>query len=250
VRSELVVPLFVGDELWGAINVEEDREGAFDADDALLLQTVAAQVGSAMRSAMLYERLERAYLGTAEALAAALEAKEQDRDRDRRGDSIVGFAEAVGREMRLDDAALHDLRLAAVFHDIGKIAVPGAILHQPGPLADEERAVIERHPVVGEQILSPVEFLESVREIVRHEHERFDGGGYPDGLGGEDIPLASRIILACDALHAMTSDRAYRGAMSSEQAVGELCRHAGTQFDPAVVEAVLRVLGREDAEAA
>jgi HD-GYP domain-containing protein (c-di-GMP phosphodiesterase class II) len=93
--------------------------------------------------------------------------------------------------------------------------------------------------VIGEQILAPVEFLETVRTLVRHEHERWDGAGYPDGLRGEQIPLGSRIILVCDALHAMTSDRPYRRAMSLERAKEELRRHAGSQFDPAVVEALL-----------
>ena len=142
----------------------------------------------------------------------------------------------------MDETALRELRLAAVFHDIGKIAVPEAILNKPGPLAPDERAVLERHTIVGEQILAPVEFLASVRPLVRHEHERWDGAGYPDGLAGEAIPLGSRIILACDALHAMTSDRPYRRALPLDAAIGELRRHAGTQFDPRVVEALLGVL--------
>jgi HD-GYP domain-containing protein (c-di-GMP phosphodiesterase class II) len=129
-----------------------------------------------------------------------------------------------------------------VFHDIGKIAIPEAILHKDGPLNAAERATMERHTVVGEQILAPVEFLAGVRRLVRHEHERWDGRGYPDGLAGEDIPLGSRIILACDALHAMTSDRPYRRAMSFERAAEELRRHAGSQFDAQVVAALLTVL--------
>jgi two-component system, cell cycle response regulator len=143
----------------------------------------------------------------------------------------------------MEDAELRDLRLGAVFHDIGKIAVPEAILNKPGPLTPDERAAIERHTVVGEQILAPVEFLSGVRRLVRHEHERWDGGGYPDGLAGAAIPLGSRIVLACDALHAMTSDRPYRRALPCEAAHDELRRNAGTQFDPAVVEAVLAEIG-------
>jgi diguanylate cyclase (GGDEF)-like protein len=240
VRSEMIAPLWVGDDLWGAINVEELEPGAFDQDDLLLLQTVAAQVGSAMRSAMLYERLERAYLGTAEALAAALEAKDAYTADHAR--SIVEQAEAVGRALGLDEGDLRDLRFAAVFHDIGKIAIPEAILHKDGPLDAGERAIMERHTIVGEQILAPVEFLAGVRRLVRHEHERWDGRGYPDGLAGDDIPLGSRIILACDALHAMTSDRPYRRAMSFERAIEEIRAQTGTQFDPQVIEALLRLL--------
>jgi HD-GYP domain-containing protein (c-di-GMP phosphodiesterase class II) len=107
---------------------------------------------------------------------------------------------------------------------------------------------MERHTIVGDQILAPVEFLVRVRQMVRHEHERFDGKGYPDGLVGTDIPLGSRIILACDALHAMTSNRPYRKAMSFKSAIAELRKHAGTQFDPDVVVALLKVLVAEGLE--
>ena len=240
VRSELVVPLWVGEELWGVINIEELEPAAFGEDDVRLVETVADQVGAALRSASLYEQLERACLGTAQALVAALEAKDAYTAEHAR--SIVEQAEAVGARLGLDDAALRDLRFAAVFHAIGKISVPEAILTKPGPLTDEERAVMERHTIVGEQILAPVEFLAGVRALVRHEHERWDGAGYPDGLAGEAIPLGARILLACDALHAMTSDRPYRAALSHGEAVAELRRHAGTQFDPRVVETLLAVL--------
>ena len=240
VRAELVVPLWVGEELWGAINCEDATAGAFDEEDLLLLQTVADQVGAAMRSAQLYQRLEQAYLGTAEALAAALEAKDAYTAAHAR--SIVEQAEAVGRLLGMSEDALRDLRFAAIFHDIGKIAVPESILNKPGPLNGEERRMMEQHTVVGEQILAPVEFLKNVRRLVRHEHERWDGRGYPDGLAGAAIPLGARIILACDAFHAMTSDRPYRRAMSVAQAIAELRRHAGTQFDPDVVDALLQLL--------
>jgi putative nucleotidyltransferase with HDIG domain len=193
-----------------------------------------------MRSALLYEQLERAYLGTAEALAAALEAK--DAYSAARSSSIVDQAEELGRALGMSEGELRDLRFAAVFHDIGKIAIPERILNKRGPLTAEERVVMEHHTEVGEQILSPVEFLDGVRKLVRHEHERWDGRGYPDGLSGEDIPLGSRIVLACDALHAMTSDRPYRRAMSLEQAVEEVRRCSGTQFDPRVVVALLELL--------
>jgi len=240
VRSELVVPLWVGEDLWGVINLEELEPAAFDEDDVRLVETVADQVGAALRSAFLYEQLERAYLGTAQALVAALEAKDAYTAEHAR--SIVEQTQRVGVRLGLGDAELRDLRFAAVFHDIGKIAVPEAILSKPGPLTPEERAVMERHTIVGEQILAPVEFLAGVRVLVRHEHERWDGNGYPDKLAGEAIPLGSRIILACDALHAMTSDRPYRAALPLGEAVAELRRHSGTQFDPKVVEALLAVL--------
>ena len=248
VRSELVVPIWVGDTLWGAINLEETRPHAFDEDDARLVQTVADQAGSALRSATLYERLEAAYVGTAEALAAALEAKDSYTASHSR--AVVERALAVGKTLGMPDDELWALRFGAIFHDIGKIAVPEAILNKSGPLTAEERAQIERHTIVGERILSTVPFLEPVLPLVRHEHERWDGRGYPDRLEGESIPLGSRIILACDAYDAMVSDRPYRAAMSDADARAELIAGAGTQFDERVVAALLQVLEAASAQAA
>jgi HD-GYP domain-containing protein (c-di-GMP phosphodiesterase class II) len=226
--------------MWGAIDVQETVREAFDEADARLIETVADQLGAALRSATLYEQLERAYIGTAEALGAALEAKDAPTALHAR--SIVRTAESVGRVLGLGGDALRDVRYGAAFHDIGKIAVPGAILNKPGPLTDVERAEVERHVLVGEQILAPIEFLAGVRPLVRHGHEHWDGAGYPDGLTGERIPLGSRIILACDAFDAMTSDRPYRTAMPDTEARSELRRFAGSQFDPQIVDALLEVL--------
>ena len=244
VRAELVVPLWVGGELWGAINIEETRRNAFDEDDARLVQTVSDQTGSALRSATLYERLDAAYVGTAEALAAALEAKDSYTASHSR--AVVGRAREVGRKLGMKGEELRTLRLAAIFHDIGKIAVTEAILNKRGPLTAAERREIERHTEVGERILSAVDFLADVLPLVRHEHERWDGLGYPDGLSGEDIPLGSRIILACDAYDAMTTDRPYRAAMSESRARAELLRNAGAQFDERVVAALMQVLEAGD----
>ncbi len=242
-RAELVVPVWVGEHLWGVLNVEAVEVDAFDEDDVRVLQTIADQVGSALRSAELYAQLERAYLGTAEALAAALEAK--DAYTAQHATSIVAWAEAVGRRLGMDAGALRNLRYGAVFHDIGKIAVPEAVLNKAGPLTPEERVLVRRHTVVGEQILAPVEFLAGVLPIVRHEHENWDGSGYPDGLRGMAIPLGARIVLVCDAFHAMTSDRPYRPALADQDAIAELLAHSGTQFDEMVVDAFLAVLEAE-----
>jgi putative nucleotidyltransferase with HDIG domain len=221
----------------------------FDEPEIALLDAVSRATGHALERAWLtkerielVDRLEAAWLGTAEALAAALEAK--DSYTADHASSIAELAIEVGVEFGLDEEALRDLRYGAIFHDIGKIAIPDAILNKPGPLTGPEFEVIKRHPIVGEQILEPVPFLEQVRRIVRHDHERWDGHGYPDGLKGRQIPIGARIVLVVDAFHAMVSDRSYRTGMSEESARLELRAHAGTQFDPDVVDAFLRVLDR------
>ena len=221
----------------------------FDEAEVALLDAVTKATGHALERAWLGEerlqlvdRLEKAWLGTAEALAAALEAK--DSYTATHASSIAEWAVEVGREFGLDDDALRDLRYGAIFHDIGKIAIPDAILNKPGPLTVGEFEVIKRHPIVGENILAPVPFLDQVRRIVRHDHERWDGSGYPDGLQGRQIPIGARIVLVVDSFHAMISDRPYRAGMSAESARLELRSGAGTQFDPDVVDAFLRVLDR------
>jgi diguanylate cyclase (GGDEF)-like protein len=242
VRSELAVPIWVGDDLWGAIDIEEERPNAFDDDDARLAQTVAGQVGSALRSAMLYEQLDGAYIGTAQALATALEAG--DRGPGAAG-PLIELATSVGRRLELSPDEIRELRLAAIFHDIGKASVSDEVLNKRGPLTDGERLQVERHTVVGESILSSVEFLEDVRPLVRHAHERWDGAGYPDGLAGEAIPLGARIVHACDAYDAMTAERPYREPLSEAEARAQLVVGAGSQFDPRVVTALLDVLDAE-----
>ena len=252
-RSELDVPVMVSGRPWGAISVQSEVTDAFDDEDARLLRAVADQLAAALRSALLYEQLERAYLGTAEALSAALEAKDSYtatpprkpslRCGNEHSRSLVQRAEAVGRLLGMPEQGLRTLRYGAAFHDIGKLAVPEEILNKPGPLTAEELEIVQRHTVIGEQILSPIEFLADVLPLVRSAHERWDGAGYPDGLAGEGIPLGARIVFACDTYEAMITARPYRAALGSDEALAELRRVAGTQLDPRVVEALLAVIG-------
>ena len=151
--------------------------------------------------------------------------------------SVADLARAVGVRLGLDAGELGDLVHAAELHDIGKLAVPAAILNKPGALDEEEWAFMRRHTVLGEGILGAASALGSVATLVRSSHERYDGTGYPDGLAGEAIPLASRIVFVCDAFDAMTSSRSYQAAMHEEAALAELRRGAGSQFDPLAVEA-------------
>lgn len=191
-----------------------------------------------------FRSLQQGYLGTVEALSHALDA----RDGYTAGHtySVLAMVEATGRELGLGEAELEALRCGALFHDIGKIGVPDRILNKPGPLDEEEWEVMKRHPVIGAQILAPLAFLAPSIPIVRHEHEHWDGSGYPDGLKGEEIPLGARVILVCDAYHAMTSDRPYRAALDGDEALRRLRDGAGRQFDQRVVEAFLSVFASRD----
>jgi len=148
----------------------------------------------------------------------------------------------IGRELGLEADALKRLELGALFHDIGKIGIPNSILLKPGPLNDDERRLIETHPELGAKIIAPIDQLQDVCGIVRACHERWDGAGYPDRKAGEEIPLEARIIFACDAYHAMTTDRPYRDALAPEEAMRRLEEAAGSQFDPRVVDVCVRVL--------
>jgi diguanylate cyclase (GGDEF)-like protein len=164
-----------------------------------------------------------------------------ERDEGLRGHltGVAQLAAAVGARLELSAGDLHDLGLTAELHDVGKLAIPDAILKKPSPLTEEEWTFIHRHTLVGERILSAAPSLGRIAQLVRSSHERVDGLGYPDGLRGEEIPLIARIVAACDAFFAMTEDRPYRSAMTSEDAISELRRCAGTQFDPDVVETLI-----------
>jgi diguanylate cyclase (GGDEF)-like protein len=150
--------------------------------------------------------------------------------------AVAVTARQMGERLELSSGELEDLVRAAEMHDIGKIAIPDTILHKPGPLDYEEWLFMRRHTIIGASILSAAPAFASAAKAVRGSHERFDGGGYPDGLSGEDIPLASRVIFICDSFHAMTSERAYQGPMERQDALDELKRCSGTQFDPRLVE--------------
>ena len=238
-----VTPLLLEGGRVGAVVAASAAGGDFEFTDRRmrLLSGIAHQAKVAIASAQNFESLENTFFSTVEALANALEAKDEYTSSHAR--DITDMAIELGTELALDGRALKRLELGALFHDIGKIGIPSLILLKPGPLSEDEREVMETHPELGERILAPIARLEDVRPIVRSCHERFDGNGYPDGLADEAIPIESRIIFVCDAFHAMTTDRPYRSALPPEEACRRLVENAGTQFDPAVVALFLRVLG-------
>jgi diguanylate cyclase (GGDEF)-like protein len=236
----IAVAPFAVDGRRAAIVAAVPTSTAFGARELGLFAGIAQQAKLALQNAESYERLERTFLSTVEALVNALEAN--DRRMSTHARSIADLALGVGARLGLGPEASRRLELGALLHDIGKLGIPEAILTKPGPLTPDERAVVDEHPILGERILAPIEQLEEVRRIVRSAHEHFDGSGYPDRLAGEDIPIESRIILVCDAYHAMTTDRPYRRSIGVDAAKERLREGAGTQFDPSVVSALLLVL--------
>ena len=202
-----------------------------------LLAGICDQAKLAIANASSFESLERTFFETVEALANALEAKDEYTSSHAR--SITDMVLEVGAELGIEGRDLKRLELGALFHDIGKIGIPSDILRKPGPLDDHEWAVIKTHPELGERILAPIDRLADVRPIVRHCHEHFDGSGYPDAKRGEEIPIESRIILTCDAYDAMTTDRPYRKKLPVEEACRRLKESSGRQFDPKVVDAFM-----------
>ena len=167
-----------------------------------------------------------------------------DPDTSEHAREVAELVRHVGRLLGLVGLELEELELAAQFHDIGKVAVPEEVLRKAGPLDEDEREVMACHVEWGAEMLRHLPDCESIAQIVRHHHERFDGCGYPDGLRDSEIPLPSRIIAACDAYGAMVSDRPYRPALDYGTAVKELRQGAGSQFDPDAVAALLRSLRR------
>jgi diguanylate cyclase (GGDEF)-like protein len=239
-RPFALAPLTLDGGRLGCIAVVPPDEGEFTERHLRLLAGMAHQAKLALTNAGNFHNLERTFLETVEALANALEANDEYTSSHARW--ITDLALKVGEELGLEGASLKRLELGALFHDIGKIGIPETILSKPGPLTDEERVIVETHPELGEKIIAPIDRLEEVRPIVRHCHERYDGAGYPDRLTGEEIPIESRIILVCDAYHAMTTDRPYRKRLPAQEALRRLHEAAGTQFDPLVVDVCARVL--------
>jgi diguanylate cyclase (GGDEF)-like protein len=179
------------------------------------------------------------------ALAAAIDAR--DNYTHRHSEQVVALATGVARRLELGEREVELIRDGAMLHDVGKVAIPNEILYKPGPLDPAEWAVMREHPVIGERIILRTPELVAIAPIVRHEHERWDGRGYPDGLAGTEIPIGSRVILACDAYNAMITARPYREPMTEAEARAELQQGAGTQFDPDVVAALMVVLAEQPA---
>jgi hypothetical protein len=243
-RAGAAVPILRGGVVHGALAAGTTLAGRrFGADELETLLRLAELGAVALEQARMREELEKAVEAGVEAMAAAVDMR--DDYTGEHSEEVVRLARTVGERMGLEQEQLGELEVAARLHDVGKIGVPDAVLRKDGPLEGGEWEIMRQHPAWGADMLDRIPGLKRISRIVRHAHERWDGEGYPDGLCRDDIPLASRIILACDAYNAMTSDRPYRDALRPWLAVSELREGAGGQFDPDVVDALVEALREE-----
>jgi len=239
-RNCVVSPVVMRHDLDGVVLVADRAGGGFDPDDVQMLLSVGHQAGVAVENRRLEEALQRAYVSTVSILADAVEAK--DPYTHGHCEMASRYARLVAQQMGLAAQEQALVCYSALLHDVGKIGVSDGVLNKPGPLLPEEMELMRAHVRVGFDLLRNVPVLEQVAEVVLRHHERFDGGGYPDGLRGDEIPLAARIVSVVDSYCAMITRRSYKEAYSEDDAREEVRRCAGTQFDPRVVEAFLSII--------
>jgi len=245
----LSVPLRIKGLAVGSVNVYSYRQNyRFSDGEAKLLVILADRAAQAIDNARLYQNLRRTFRGTIEGLVSALEAKDKYTSGHSR--RVTEYALLVGLALRLSAEELEKIEWAGLLHDIGKIGIRLEALNKPGKITREEHEMFKDHTLMGKQIIDQIHFLRDIVPLVYYHHENYDGTGYPERIKGDHIPLGARILAIADSYDAMTSDRPYRKALSQEEAIKELKRCGGTQFDPALVEVFIKALeeNRKEAE--
>lgn len=241
IRSVMCVPVESNSQILGVIYVDNlSASNMFVEFDLELVTAIGKQAGVAIERARLVEDMQELFYGTIRTLVATLEAK--DEYTHGHSERVTSYAVQIAIEMGLDQEIVDTIHLAGLLHDIGKVGISEKILNKPARLTDEEFAIIKTHPVIGADIVRNIKGTEEVASIVRGHHEHFNGGGYPDGLKGDEISLPTRILTVADSYDAMTSSRAYRRNLSTEEIVEEFKRCSGEQFDPEVAETFIKIL--------
>ncbi|MBV9773788.1 MAG: HD domain-containing protein [Gemmatimonadetes bacterium] len=243
-RNCVVTPVVLLRDFDGIVIAADKEDGEFSEADVEALLSVGDQAAVAVQNMHLERELQNAYISTVSMLADAVEAK--DPYTHGHCEMASRYARMVADRLQLSDYDRSVVCYSALLHDVGKIGVSDGVLNKPGPLLPEERELMRAHVRVGYELLRNVPALQAVADVVLHHHEWYDGSGYPDGMKGEEIPIAARIVSAVDAYCAMTTRRSYKEAYTEEHARSELQRCAGTQFDPQVVEILLSILSDPD----
>jgi putative nucleotidyltransferase with HDIG domain len=247
VRSVMCVPLRTTDEILGAIYVDSlSGAGRFTDADLELLAAIGNQAGVALHRVRLLSEIERLLLDTIRAIAATIDAK--DGYTHRHSERVAALSKRIARELGLSEAEQETVELSALLHDVGKIAVPDSILNKPERLTPEEYAEMKKHPLHGARILGNIQSpaVKAVVPGVQYHHEKWDGTGYPEGLAAEQIPLLARVLGVSDFLDALTSVRSYRRATPMDDVVALVKQNAGSHFDPAIAEVVVRLHERRE----
>ena len=240
-RTAISAPIMIRDELIGVISLINRKDGTFFSDeDRTLLATIASETAMAINNALLLERIQRGYFSMVQSLIVAVESK--DVYTKGHSERVTQYSLLIAEQMGLDMDQLEIIQQAAVLHDIGKITIELSILNKPTSLDTDEYDKIKDHPLTGFRILEPIDFDEKIKMCVLQHHERIDGLGYPNGFGNQDILFEAKILAAADAFDAMTTKRPYRNPLSIQEALLEMNRCSGTQFDPDVVEVLSRVV--------
>jgi len=238
--SSMCVPLIGRDKVLGVLNVSKFKDPTFTASDLQVASILASQVVAAMENASLYEGLRESYFRTVHALVAAVEAK--DPYTRWHSTNVAKYAVAIARDRGMSPSDLEEIHIAAILHDVGKIGISERIIDKPEGLSDEEFAVMKDHPAHGMRILEPIGFTPAIVDGIFQHHERYDGSGYPQGLSGERISLAARILTVADTIDAMISARPYHEGISEDTVLRELVKESGRQFDPEIARTAQRLI--------
>jgi putative nucleotidyltransferase with HDIG domain len=236
-------PMRIRGEPFGLLVAFHNNSSAsIPVEESRLIDFLIRKASLAVENMALYESLISNFYGILKSLVNALEAK--DLYTGKHSERVTRLATEVAKFLGCSGAQIESMQTVSYLHDIGKIGVRDSILSKPGPLTEAEYEIVKKHPAIGDSIVSELGLSPEERSIIRHHHERWDGAGYPDGLAGEEIPLLARIVSVVDAFDAMTTQRAYRQAMSREDSIAELLRNRGKQFDPSALDAFLEVINR------
>lgn len=237
IKQLLIIPIIIEDKVKGVINLENTD---INTEIINLLKSFSEGAAVAINNAQLYQKIQDSYFEIIKALAQAIEAK----DPYIHGHSmrVMKYAGLIAQKLDLPEEERESLKFAAILHDIGKIGISEIILNNKDKLTSKQYDEIKQHPIIGQNIIQPIELLKPIQSLIRHHHEWFNGNGYPDGLSKENIPFSARILAIVDAYDAMKSDRSYRKSLSEERAIQELKNGCDSQFDPDLVKIFLEIL--------